>query len=423
MMGRTESEERRQQIRLQAYRFELKPTEKQQHQMSSFAGSARFVFNRALALQKEFFELSGAHISYADLCAVLVDWKQSKETDWLNEAPSQALQQSLKNLDAAWLRRFDSLKKLKRGQISRTELVGEPVFKKRGKHGSFRYPQGTSLEQNNDRISLPKLGWVRYRNSREVLGVVKNVTVSLSGDRWFVSIQTELVIEPPVHPSSTVVGIDMGVVRFATLSDGTFYEPLNSFQHHQTALRKMQQSMSRKKKFSGNWKKAKSRVQRIHLNIANARRDYLHKASTAISKNHAIVCVEDLQIRNMSCSAAGSVENPGSNVRAKSGLNRSILDQGWAEFRRQLEYKLAWNGGMLIAVAPINTSRTCPECGCVDKYNRKTQAVFCCVDCGHEANADIVGAINVRRAGLARIACQVNDDVNRQQQEPTSIAA
>ena len=141
---------------------------------------------RVLALQKELFELSGAHASYADLCAVLVDWKQDKETDWLNEAPSQALQQSLKNLDAAWARRLDSLKKLKQGRIKRAQLIGEPVFKKKEKHASFRYPQGTCLEQNNNRIWLPKLGWVRYRNSREVLGAVKNVTVSLAvADGWF----------------------------------------------------------------------------------------------------------------------------------------------------------------------------------------------------------------------------------------------
>ena len=144
-MWRTESEERRVQVRLQAYRFELRPDRKQRHQMLGFAGSCRFVFNRALALQKELFELSGAHASYADLCAVLVDWKQDKETDWLNEAPSQALQQSLKNLDAAWARRLDSLKKLKQGRINRAQLIGEPVFKKKEKHASFRYPQGTCL--------------------------------------------------------------------------------------------------------------------------------------------------------------------------------------------------------------------------------------------------------------------------------------
>ena len=116
--------------------------------------------------------------------------------------------------------------------------------------------------------------------------------------------------------------------------------------------------MSRKVKFSSNWKKAKARVQRIHSRIGNARRDYLHKTSTTISQNHAMVCIEDLQVRNMSKSAAGTTESPGRNVRAKSGLNKAILDQGWAEFRRQLDYKLAWNGGHLIAVPPQNTSRT-----------------------------------------------------------------
>ncbi len=390
--------------------------------MRRFAGSARFVFNRGLALQKEFFKLCGSHVNYFDLCAVLVDWKQDQETAWLNEAPSQTLQQSLKNLDTAWARRFDSLRNLKHGRMSRSQLVGEPVFKKKGRRDSFRYPQGTWLEQNNNRIFLPKLGWVRYRNSQQVLGVVKNVTVRMSGGKWFISIQTERTVEVAVHRSSTAVGIDMGVVRFATLSDDSFYEPLNSFGQHQAALSRAQQSMSRKQKFSRNWKKAKSRVVRIHICIANARRDFLQKASTVISKNHAIVCIEDLQVNNMSRSAAGNLESPGTNVRAKSGLNRAILDQGWAQFRGQLEYKLAWNGGRLIAVPAINTSRTCPACGHVSEDNRKTQAMFCCVQCGYQANADLVGAINVRRAGLAQIACEVNDDLSRQQQEPTSIA-
>ena len=261
-MWRTESEERRVQVRLQAYRFELRPDREQRHQMLGFAGSCRFVFHRALALQKELFELSGAHASYEDLCAVLVDWKQDKETDWLNEAPSQVLQQSLKNLDAAWARRLDSLKKLKQGRINRAQLIGEPVFKKKEKHTSFRYPQGTCLEQNNNRIWLPQLGWVRYRNSREVLGAVKNVTVSLAGGRWLVSIQTEREVEAPVHRSATAVGIDMGVVRLATLSDGTFYGPRNSLRQHQARLRKAQQSMSRKKKFSQNWKRAEGSARR-----------------------------------------------------------------------------------------------------------------------------------------------------------------
>src|SRR6202041_2950604 len=146
-------------------------------------------------------------------------------------------------LDAAWTRRWDSLKKMKQGPNNPAQLIGEPVFKKKEKHASFRYPQGTCLEQNNNRILLPKLGWVRYRNSREVLGAVKNVTVILAGGRWLVSIQTEREVETPVHRSTTAVGIDMGGGRLATLSDGTIYGPRNSLRQHQAGLRKAQQSM------------------------------------------------------------------------------------------------------------------------------------------------------------------------------------
>ena len=167
------------------------------------------------------------------------------------------------------------------------------------------------------------------------------------------------------------------------MSDGTHIAPLNSFRKHQVRLRRYQRSISRKLKFSKNWRKARRRVQTIHARIANARRDFLHKATTTISKNHAMVCIEDLQVRRLSKSARGNIQAPGQFVRAKSGLNKSILDQGWFEFRRQLAYKLGWNGAMLIAVPPHNTSRTCPVCGHVAAENRRSQARFECVHCGY----------------------------------------
>ena len=373
--------------------------------MRRFAGSCRFVFNKALALQQQRHEQGEKKLSYAELCKALTEWKMQPETAWLTETHSQALQQSLKDLEGAYKNFFEKRAKF-------------PRFKKRGQHDRFRFPQGYKLDQNNSRIFLPKLGWLRYRNSRDVLGEVKNVTVSQSGGKWFISIQTEREVERPV-PQGGAVGIDMGIARFATLSDGSYFAPINSFKRHEQALAKAQRQMSHKEKFSNNWKKAKARVQRIHTRIGNTRRDYLHKATTTISKNHAMVCIEDLQVRNMSKSAAGSTEQPGRNVRAKSSLNKSILDQGWFEFRRQLDYKLAWNGGHLVVVPPQNTSRTCPACGHVAKENRQTQAWFACVECGFEESADLVGAINVLRAGHARLACEVNGAVGRQQQEPT----
>ncbi|MCL2458782.1 MAG: transposase, partial [Desulfobulbus sp.] len=137
----------------------------------------------------------------------------------------------------------------------------------------------------------------------------------------------------------------------------------------------------------------------------NARRDYLHKATATISKNHAMVCIEDLQVRNMSRSAAGSIGKPGKNVRAKAGLNKSILDQGWSEFRRQLDYKLVWNGGMLIAVPPQYTSRTCPRCGHVSADNRQTQAKFVCVECGFEEHAEAPRSGNAPATSAVGIPC------------------
>jgi len=383
--------------RLQAFKYELMPTCEQERNMRRFAGSCRFVFNRALALQKERYEQGEEKLGYAGLCKLLTEWRNGPETPWLADAPVHPLQQTLKDLERAYANFF-------------AKRANFPRFKKKGQHDSFRYPdpKQIKLDQANSRIFLPKLGWVRYRNSREVLGTVKNVTVSQSCGKWFVSIQTEREIQAPVPKATSAVGIDMGVTRFATLSDGTFYAPLNSFKRHEDRLRKAQQAMSRKTKFSNNWKKAKARVQRIHFRIGNARRDYLHKSTTAISQNHAMVCIEDLQVRNLSKSAAGTTEQPGKHVRAKSGLNKAILDQGWFEFRRQLDYKLAWAGGHLIVVPPQNTSRTCPACGHVSADNRQTQARFLCVECGFEENADLVGAINILRAGHAHCACEVS---------------
>jgi len=235
-----------------------------------------------------------------------------------------------------------------------------PRCKKKGERSSFRYPDPKQfkLDEANARIFLPKLGWLRYRKSRSVQGQLRNVTVSERAGRWFVSIQSEREVAAPLPMATSAVGIDMGVARFATLSDGSYLEPLASFKRHEIRLRRYQRSMSRKRKGSRNWHKAKSRVHRLHARIANVRQDFLHQASSRIALEHALVVIEDLQVRNMSRSAKGCTHAPGKNVRAKAGLNKAILDQGWAEFRRQLQYKLDCNGGHLVAVDPKNTSRT-----------------------------------------------------------------
>ncbi len=384
--------------RLQSFQYELRPDGQQTRQMRRFVGACRFVFNKALALQQERRAAGEKKLTYAQLCQTLMVWKKQPELLWLNDAPSQPLQQALKNLERAYTNFFE-------------KRAAFPRFKKKGQSESLRYPQGVQLDQANGRIFLPKLGWIRLRLSRPVVGTLKNVTISLRTGKWFVSIQTEREVEQPVPQATSAIGIDMGIARFATFSDGDFLAPLNSFKRHQVRLARYQRRMARKVKFSNNWKKAKAKVQKIHTCIANCRNDFLHKATAAISQNHALVCIEDLQVSNMSKSAQGSKDKPGKNVKAKSGLNRSIMDQGWHEFRRQLMYKLEWAGGMLVAVPPHNTSRTCPCCGHISPENRRTQAKFLCVQCGYQNHADMVGAMNILERGLRLLAC--GEDIRR----------
>lgn len=258
--------------------------------------------------------------------------KQILKHNGIKDAPSQPLQQSLKDLERGYKNFFQ-------------KRAAFPRFKKRGQNDAFRYLQGVKLDQVNSRISLPKLGWICYRNSREIIGVVKNVTVSQSCGKWYVSIQTEYDVPEPAHNAASMVGLDAGVTKLATLSDGTVYQPVNSFKANQCKLATLQRQLSRKVKFSSNWQKQKRKTQHLHSHIANIRRDYLHKVTSEISKNHAMIVIEDLKVGNMSKSAKSTSDQHGRKVRAKSGLNRSILDQGWYEMRRQLEYKQLWRGG------------------------------------------------------------------------------
>jgi putative transposase len=360
--------------------------------MCRFAGTCRYAFNRALATQKENYAKGIKFHSYNKMAAWLTRWRNDAETSWLKDGPSQAQQHALKNLENAFKRFFK-----KEG--------GFPKFKKKGDPESFRFPAGFQVDAGNARIKLPKLGWIQYQKSREIVGTPKNITISCKAGRWFVSIQTEREIELSIPPKGGAIGVDLGVSKFAALSNGQFLESPRALKTHLVRLRRAHRCLSRKKRRSKNRLKQKLKVQRLHARISNIRLDCLHKASHYLSKNHALVVIEDLKVRNLSRSAKGSLEKPGVNVKAKSGLNRSILDQGWGEFRRQLEYKCAWSGGILLKIAPHYTSQTCAQCGYCASDNRKTQECFRCTGCQHEDNADTNAAINILRAGLAQLAC------------------
>jgi putative transposase len=264
-------------MRRQAYRFQLKTTPVTQQILAQFAGCRRFVYNKALALQMELLRNGERIKNYAGLCKQLTDWRHDIEMPFLAEAPTHPLQQALKDVHRTCMNFL-------------TGKVGFPRFRKKGVRESFRYPdpKQIKLDENNSRIFLPKLGWIRYRKSRCVEGEIKQVTVIQEAGKWYVSIQTERAMNKQKEQDGSPIGVDLGVAKFATVSDGTVYKPMNSYRKHAKKLAAAQRKLSKKAKRSANRQKQVRRIQKIHKKISDIRRDFLHKTSTAISKNHAL---------------------------------------------------------------------------------------------------------------------------------------
>jgi putative transposase len=367
-----------------SYKYRLKTNRGAGARFVQFAGACRFVWNKMLAINEGRYLAGVPRLSYHDAAGLLTLWKQSEEYGWLTAVHSQVLQQCLMDLERAYANLFAG-------------RAAPPQYRKKFLADSFRYPQGFKIDGR--KVYLPKIGWVEFWHSQEIEGHVKNVTISRQGQHWYVAFQVEMDVPEPVHPATAEVGIDLGIATFAAFSDGTLHPPLNAYRRTETKKARMQRKLAGMVKYSQNWKKQQCRIAQLDIRIANCRHDFLHQLSTETSKNHAVIVIEDLQVRNMSRSAQGTVEEPGRQVAQKSGLNKAILDQGWGTFRRMLAYKQGWRGGELIAVNPRYTSQTCPECGHVSKANRPQQALFSCVACSYTYHADIVAAKNILALG------------------------
>lgn len=375
-----------------AYKYKLKTNLDVEQKLIAFSGQARFVWNKVLALNLSRLENKQNLLWYNEAAYWLTLWKSSEDFGFLKECHSQVLQQKLKDLEKAFRDGFDKNQPLKR----------LPVFKKKHQSNSFRYVQGFKID--NKRFYLPKIGWVSFFKSQAIQGKPKNITISKQADGWYASVQVECEITPYSNARSAI-GIDLGITQFVTSSDGKQLAPINSGKRYAVKLAGLQRRLARKQKFSQNWRKQKAKIGKLHLKIKNSRHDFQHKTSTLLSKNHALIAIEDLKVVNMSKSGKGTIEQPGRNIKAKSGLNKAILDQGWSEFVRQLEYKAAWQGCIIQKVNPQYTSQRCNECGHTEKGNRLSQSDFNCMACGHTANADINAAKNILAAGLAVLAC------------------
>ena len=403
-----------------AYKFELMPSPEQKRFFAQAAGCRRFVVNKAIELQKRCLEGNQPFPTYEQLCSELKYWKQDDEMLWLQNAPSQALQQGLKDVSNA-IAAF------------KAKSRGFPKFQARGDGDSFRIPQvrPEDWDEGNGRVRIPKVGFVRYRKSRPIQGVIKQLTVSVDCGHWFVSVLTEKEFdnEGPSLPGE--VGIDLGIAQTVTLSDGTVYQlDVASIKKHEARIVVLQKQLSHnieaRKKLAGlgeadpfvkrepsrRRRHLKEQIQNHYRCIRNIRQDFMKKTAHAIAQKFGWVAMENLKLKNMTKSAKGTVEEPGKNVKAKSGLNRSLARVAPYAMREAIHWALFKAGGKLILVDPRYTSQTCPKCGFTCAANRPTQAHFGCLKCGYTANADVVGAMNIlkkSRTGSVRPSSELGN--------------
>jgi putative transposase len=373
---------------LKVVKIRIYPNTLQEQKLLQHFGSTRFVYNFMLGRKKEIFEEEKTSISAYDLKKLLPQMKKTEDFGWLKEIDSTALQNAVLNMDKAYQHFFR--------RVKTKEKSGFPRFK--SKHFSRQSYQSSTASVKENKLYLPKIGEVKAKFHRgKITGKIKTVTVSMESDQYFASINYEDGKEEVFGTNNgKALGIDMGVKVFAYTSDEQRIRHVDVRKELANVI-KAQKSLSRKKKGSQNRKKSKLKLAKKHLKLKNKRNDFLHKVTKKLSENQTIA-VENLMIKNMSRSAKGTIENPNMRSSAKSGLNRSILQQSWGKFFELLEYKLKRNGGELIRVDPKYTSQKCSCCGHVLNENRESQAMFICKSCGFMANADYNASINILNA-------------------------
>jgi putative transposase len=363
--------------RLRAYRFELDPNNHVRTLLHKHSGAARFAYNWSLGRRIERFKTAEGKEKFTNAMAEYKVLSAIKDATfpWLHEVSKCAPQEAIRDLDEAftnfWKRRKDG--------------VGFPKFKKKNRSkDSFRLYG--SIKPQDRYIQLPRIGVVRLKERirGRIRGRVLSATVSRVADRWFVSLQTTEEVEQPVAIEGPCAGIDFGITTFATVSSGAELKKVdgpNALKHHLAALRRAQQSHSRKRKGSNNRRKSAQRLARMHARIANIRRDAIHHFTTPLAKTKSVIVVEDLNVRGMA---------------RHRNLARSVLDQGWSEARRQLEYKTLWHGSKLVVADRFfPSSKLCSNCG------RKTSSLplsvreWTCDGCGMQHDRDENAAKNL----------------------------
>ncbi len=355
---------------MKSIKVRLELNNKQTTLANKHAGVARYAYNWGKSVCDLAIQNKEHRPTAIDLHKKFV--KEEKTTKfWLYEVSKCSPQQGLRNLDEAYKRTF----KVKSSHF--------PKFKKKGQDDSF-YLEG-AIKTNSNKIKVPKFGWLRCSETLPECEI-KNCVISKTANQWFIAFK--IPFEPQItNKMNGVVGVDLGIKTLAVLSDGKVFEAVKPYKRNKRKLKILQRRLSKKQKGSQNRKKACVKIAKLHHRIANIRKDATHKLTTYLSKNHTECVIEDLCVRGMS---------------KNHKLASAILDGGFSEFRRQLEYKSKWYGSTLTIVDRFYpSSKTCSGCGNVKKELKLSEREYVCENCGLVIDRDLNAAINLRNKSVS----------------------
>lgn len=366
---------------LRVHKIKLNPNKAQEHYFAQACGVARHAYNWALAEWKRHYE-AGEKPSEMSL-RKRYNAIKPVEFPWALDVTKCAPQQAIKNVGTAFQNFFKNVKQGKK--------PGYPKFKKKGQHDSFRADNGpqkkgeSAVKVEGKRIQLPKIGWIRMREEVRFSGCIQSTTVSKMADGWYISVLVETANTLSMRADKGVVGVDFGVKTLAILSDGTEIQGPKPQKKLLKRLRRLNKSLSRKKKGSVNFKKAKTKLSKLHKRIADVREDSLHKLSHKLATEYGVIGIEDLNVKGM--------------VKNRS-LARAISDQGFGKLRTLIEYKVAMTCATVVIVDRwFPSSKTCSVCGAIHELKLSDRTMNC--ECGNTLDRDLNAAINLKNYAVS----------------------
>jgi len=378
-----------------SFKFRIYPNKEQEILIAKHFGACRFVFNHYLNKRKESYLEDKKSLNYYDNANDLTQFKKDENFNWLKEINSQSLQSSLRNLDTAYGKFFRKQTKF-------------PRFKSKYDRQSFKIPQFVKLENNE--LILPKFkSGIKINLHQEVNGEILFATISKSTTgKYYVSITCEVNYKP-FDKTGSEIGIDTGIKDLAILSDGTTYENIKTLKKNLKKVKYNQRQLSKKTKGSSSRNKQKQKLDIVHEKITNVRKDYLHKVSTEIVKNHDIISVEDLAVKN---------------IMKNHKLAQAMSDVSLGSFYSMLEYKSNWNDKQFVKIDRFfPSSKMCSKCGWINQDLTLNIREWICPSCGENHDRDFNASKNILKQGLKIIlsGSGIESDIKQKQVEALSL--